>query len=1005
MSRVAMNVDVMQMVQSILVIEDNEGDFFLLKEALESGDIKVGEIINVSNFRQLHEKFASLSPSLIFLDLVMPDSYGLPALAEIKELFPASPVIIISGLTDLQLALEALQKGAQDYLVKGEFDDDMLNRSIQYSIERKKNELALIESENRLRTILNTDPECIKLMGVNCELFEINKAGMDMVEISDFETVRGKSILAVVASAYQEQAAKMVADAFEGKSGLMEFEMITLKGKRRWCEINIVPYRNAEGKIIHALGVTRDITVRKKKEEELRSSEDIRKLIMDSALDAIICVDRNEVIFTWNPQAEEIFGWKEEEAIGKKLSSLVIHKRYHSKHHNGFANYHATGNSPVLNKVMILPAVRSNGSEFIAELVIREIRNGDDYFLCTYVRDVTERIQAEKELKQSNSRFQRITSTTNDAVWEWSLENNTLWCNEMHQQLYGLTMEDPVPIKAEWVSRIHPEDRYRILKMQDDALASDTNVFISEYRFRAGKGTEYKYIFDRCYITRNEEGEPILMTGSMMDITERKLAEEKIIHSNERFELIAKTTNDAVWETDLETGVSWGNEMHQMMYGLTLENEIPNFEEWKLHLHPDDRDWVVKSLHDALASADNTWITEYRFVKSLGEIVTIYDRTYIVRNSQGKPVRMMGSMMDITERKKAEDALLQSEEKYRTLVEQATDGIFIADHTGKFIIVNSAAVKLSKYTEEELANLTIYDLADPEEIKTNPFKFEEMKSELGARSERKLKRKDGSIVDIEINAKFLSDGRFLAFIRDITERKKSENELNSSYRAIRKLTSHLQNAREEERTHIAREIHDELGQQLTVLKMDVSWLIKKIKQFENQQLNNKAAEIVQMLNDTVNTIRRISSDLRPVLLDDLGLAAAIEWHLSEFGKRSGIKTEFFTLESTIEIPRAIATGLFRIYQESITNIARHAEATEVMVELFIEDRVVTMAIADNGKGFDVTSIGRKKTLGVLGMQERTVMMGGTFRIKRNPAKGMKVEVHVPVLQDEVLDFL
>lgn len=1004
MPGVAMNVEVMQMVQSILVIEDNEGDFFLLKEVLESGDLKVGEIINVSNFEQLREKAASLLPSLIFLDLVMPDSYGLPALAEIKELFPASPVIIVSGLSDLQLALDALQKGAQDYLVKGEFDDTILNRSIQYSIERKKNELAVIESENRLRTILNTDPECIKLMGRNCELYEINKAGMEMIEIDDFETVKGKSILAVVETSYQAQAAKMVADAFEGKSGLMEFEMITLKGRRRWCEINIVPYLNAEGKIIHALGVTRDVTVRKKKEEELRSSEDIRKLIMDSALDAIICVDRNEVIFTWNPQAEEIFGWKEQEAIGKKLSSLVIHKRYHSKHHNGFANYQATGKSPVLNKIMILPAVRSNGDEFIAELVIREIKNGDDYFLCTYVRDVTERIQAEKELKQSNSRFQRITSTTNDAVWEWNLENNTLWCNEMHQQLYGLTMEDPVPVKAEWVSRIHPEDRYRILKMQDDALASDTNVFISEYRFRTGKGSGYRYIFDRCYINRNAEGEPILMTGSMMDITERKLAEEKIIHSNERFELIAKTTNDAVWETDLETGVSWGNEMHQMMYGLTLENDIPNFEEWEMHLHPDDREWVVKSLHEALASTDNTWITEYRFLKSSGEIVTIYDRTYIVRNKEGKPVRMMGSMMDITERKKAEDALLQSEEKYRTLVEQATDGIFIADHTGKFVIVNSAAVKLSKYTEEELANLTIYDLADPEEIKTNPFRFEEMKSEQGARSERKLKRKDGSILDIEINAKFLSDGRFLAFIRDITERKKAEDELNSSYKAIRKLTSHLQNAREEERTHIAREIHDELGQQLTVLKMDVSWLNKKIKQLENQQLNDKATEIVQMLNDTVNTVRRISSDLRPVLLDDLGLAAAIEWHLMEFGKRSGIKTEFFTLESAIEIPRAIATGLFRIYQESITNIARHSEATEVMVELFVEDKVVTMAISDNGKGFDVTSIGRKKTLGVLGMQERTVMMGGTFRIKRNPAKGMKVEVHVPVLQDEVLDF-
>jgi PAS domain S-box-containing protein len=1002
MSGVVKN-DIMEMVQSILVIEDNEGDFVLIKEALESGGIKANEILNVSNFKHVREKAGGISPSIIFLDLLMPDSSGLPALAEINQLFPASPIIIISGLNDLQLALDALQKGAQDYLVKGEFDEKMLTRSIQYSIERKKNELALIESENRLRTILNTDPECIKLMGPHCELLEVNKAGLEMMEVDDFDTVKGKSVIDFVAPPYKKEASEMIRNAFSGKSALLEFEMLTKKGNTRWCETNIVPYKNAEGKIIYALGVTRDITARKIKEEQLRRSEDIRKLIMDSALDAIICVDKNEVIFTWNPQAEEIFGWKEEEAIGKKLSSLVIHKRYHSRHRKGFAEYQSTGSSPMINKVMILPAIRSNGVEFIAELLVREIKNGNDYFLCTYVRDVTERINAEKELQQSSSRFQRITSTTNDAVWEWDLQTNSLWCNEMHQQLYGLTLADPVPIKAEWVARIHPDDRFPILKMQDDALASDANVFISEYRFRTGSGNDYKYIFDRCYITRNNTNEPILMTGSMMDITERKRAEEKIVRSNQRFELIANTTNDAVWETNLETGVSWGNEMHQQMYGLTVEHEIPNYEQWKMHLHPDDRAWVVQSLDDVLASTDNTWIVEYRFIKPSGEIVTIYDRTYIVRNAEGKPVRMMGSMMDITERKKAEDALLQSEEKYRTLVEQATDGIFIADHTGKFVIVNSAALKLSQYSEEELATRTIYDLADPEELKENPFKFEDMKNEQGARSERKLKRKDGSIVDIEINAKFLSDGRFLAFIRDITERKKAENELNSSYKAIRKLTSHLQNAREEERTHVAREIHDELGQQLTVLKMDVSWLTKKIKQLESQQLNDKATEIVQMLNDTVNTVRRISSDLRPVLLDDLGLAAALEWHLAEFGKRSGIKTEFFTLESSVAIPRTTATGLFRIYQESITNIARHSEATEVMVELFVEDKVVTMTISDNGKGFDVTSVGRKKTLGVLGMQERTVMMGGTFRIKRNPGKGMKVEVHVPVLQDEVFD--
>ncbi|MBP6686573.1 MAG: PAS domain S-box protein [Lacibacter sp.] len=758
------------MVHTILVIENNEGDFFLLKEALESGAVKAGEIIHVPNVQQLRNKAVSISPALIFIDVAMPDAGGLSAITETGKLYPAAPIIIISNHNDQQLYLNVLKAGAQDCLGKAEFNCDLLSRSIHYSIERKKSEIALIESEKRL-----------------------------------------------------------------------------------------------------------------------------------------LAVQRN----------------------------------------------------------------------------------------------ITERISSEKELKQSNIRFQRITSTTNDAVWEWDLQTGSLWCNEMHQQLYGLTMQDPVPEKNEWVSRIHPEDRYDILKMQDDALSSDTNVFISEYRFRKGNGNEYKYIFDRCYINRNGEGEPILMTGSMMDITERKLAEEKIIHSNERFELIATTTNDAVWETDLEKAVSWGNEMHQQMYGLTLNNEVPSFEEWKMHLYEDDRDWVLQSLNDALASNANIWVTEYRFLKQSGEVITVYDRTYIVRNAQGKPVRMMGSMMDITERKKAEDALLQSEEKYRTLVEQATDGIFIANHTGKFIIVNSAAVKLSQYSSEELAKLTIYDLADHEELKDNPFRFDEMKSEQGARSERRLKRKDGSLIEIEINAKFLSDGRFLAFIRDITERKKAENELNSSYKAIRKLTSHLQNAREEERTHIAREIHDELGQQLTVLKMDISWLNKKIKQLDNSALTDKIGEVVQMLNDTVNTVRRISSDLRPVLLDDLGLAAAIEWHLTEFGKRSEIITEFITLDSKIEIPRATATGLFRIYQESITNIARHAEASEVIVELFVENNVITLAISDNGKGFDVTGIGKKKTLGVLGMQERTVMLGGSFRIKRNPEKGMKVEVHVPVM-DNVL---
>lgn len=621
-----------------------------------------------------------------------------------------------------------------------------------------------------------------------------------------------------------------------------------------------------------------------------------------------------------------------------------------------------------------------------------------------FVPNVSEHTETPPDLQKFYERFIRISSTTNDAVWEWNLEDDSLWANENHQHLYGLTVADPVPAKQVWVDRIHPEDRQRLLDMQDNALASDTNVFISEYRFRTADG--YRYIFDRCYIERDSNGNPVLMTGSMMDITERKVAEEKIIHSNERFELIARTTNEALWEMDSVTGYTWSNETHQQLYGLTLKDKAPMFEQWEAGIHPDERAAILKSFNELLNSDENIWISEYRMFNYKGEEIAIYDRTYIVRNSEGKPVRMMGSMTDITERKKANEALVNSEEKYRTLVEQATDAIFIADETGKFIIVNPAAVKLSQYSEEELLQMTIYHLSDPEELKVKPFAFAEMKSERGASSERRMRRKDGVIMDIEINAKFLSDGRFLAFIRDITERKKAEDELNNSYKAIRKLTSYLQEAREDERKHIARNIHDELGQLLTVLKMDISWLNKKIKALNVPAITQKSEEVLELLNNTVQSVRRIAADLRPGLLDDLGLTAAIEWHLGEFGKRTGMQTNFFNSDANINLPAEKATSLFRIYQESMTNIARHAEATEVTVELLVQNNCFTMHISDNGKGFDVNTVGRRKTLGLLGMKERAEMMDGSFSISKNPqAGGMQVEVKLPLPDNEPIASL
>jgi PAS domain S-box-containing protein len=259
--------------------------------------------------------------------------------------------------------------------------------------------------------------------------------------------------------------------------------------------------------------------------------------------------------------------------------------------------------------------------------------------------------------------------------------------------------------------------------------------------------------------------------------------------------------------------------------------------------------------------------------------------------------------------------------------------------------------------------------------------------------------KYGEVIYCEWHNSVLRDehGRIitiLSLVHDVTERRNAEETLSRSYEEIRQLSNHLQNIREEERSHIAREIHDELGQQLTVLKMDVLGLGKKLNAAD-AAIHEKIGEIIGLLDATMQSVRKISSELRPSLLYNLGLVAAIEWQLREFGKRSGIKTAFIEPAEELKIPDPQKNSLFRIFQESLTNAGRHANATKINVSLKENNGRLILSVEDNGQGFEKEKIGAKQTLGILGMKERCQMMGGNFEIRSAPAKGTTVIVSVP----------
>jgi signal transduction histidine kinase len=231
----------------------------------------------------------------------------------------------------------------------------------------------------------------------------------------------------------------------------------------------------------------------------------------------------------------------------------------------------------------------------------------------------------------------------------------------------------------------------------------------------------------------------------------------------------------------------------------------------------------------------------------------------------------------------------------------------------------------------------------------------------------------------------------------VIERTKEIQEANDR---LRDLSAHLQNIREEERTRIAREIHDELGAHLTVLKLDASWLDKKLNSSDSV-IKQKMKDLMTAVDATGKVVRRISANLRPGLLDQFGLAATMAWYIEEFKKRSGITFFFHEPEEKLQIADLTKSGLYSIFQESLTNIARHSGADKVWIKLVIKEDQILMSIKDNGRGFDKQIADKKKTLGILGMEERALMMGGNCAIGSIPKTGTTVTVTVPIKKNTI----
>ncbi len=491
------------------------------------------------------------------------------------------------------------------------------------------------------------------------------------------------------------------------------------------------------------------------------------------------------------------------------------------------------------------------------------------------------------------------------------------------------------------------------------------------------------------------------------DVTERKRAEKALQISEAQLSNAMEIAKLGYWEYDVAEDLFTFNDHFYSIFRTSAERvggyQISSARYAQLFLHPDDRPLVAAEIKKSLETADPHFSRqlEHRIIYADGEPGYISVRFFIVKDKQGRTVKTFGANQDITEQKRPAEELRKMQKHLEGTVNALPDLMFEVDAQGRIYNYHTPTLQILYVPPEKFLNKTFRQVL-PKDAADTIMRSIAAAAEKGYHrgATYSLKMPEGLCwfelsISVWGNPKS-PECRFIVLVRDITERIKLEENLLRSREQLHKLTQHLEAVREEEQQRISRELHDELGQVLTALKIDVSWLKKRPAAFQDKAVSEKIHTMAELIDQTIETTKRISTALRPAILDDLGLIPAVEWQINEFTKHSGIKGAFSVTPPEIIVPPEIATAVFRILQESLTNILRYANATRVKISLNATGEQIELKVRDNGKGINKEKIKGPLSFGLIGMRERLYPFGGALDIKGRKGKGTTVSVVIPL---------
>ncbi len=839
--------------------------------------------------------------------------------------------------------------------------------------ERKKAEQELRESELKYRSLVEQATDVICIADENLRFIDINTAGCNMFGYTRDEFLRlspadiffSEDLAASPIRIEELRAGKSVSreSRFRRKDGAA----VLLEASAKMLE---------DGRFII---FARDISERRRAELAIIESEEKYRSLIESSPDIIMRLDLDEKVRFINYTDG---GFKQEDIIGVSAYEFVLpeyHELVRQAHHKVMATKVAESYET--------KALGADGkTRWFQTNVGPIIINGEVTGVTLISRNITDKKRAEEEIVREKVLSESLINSLPGVFYLYDEQGKFMRWNKNFEAVTGYTGEELKTMNP--LDFFEGEDKTLLTQRVNEVFTyGEAEV---EAMFRNKAGEKIPYYFNGMSIMY--EGKRCLI-GVGIDITARKEAEENLAKQERQF----RETMDNMLE-----GVQIFDADYRCVYvNNAVEKQGPYSKE----------ETLGRSLMENYPGIENTELFKIfeqcrneGISKHIEHEFTFPDGStkWFELSIQPNPEGLFVLSADITERRNAEQEILASEEKYRYLFNNNPTVIIIWElKTLKVMEVNEQAIELYGYTRDEFIGLSILSLRpeeDRQKIKDFAQKLLMTEPDRERRIWRHLK-KDGGMMHMDITSHridYNGEKAILSLGKDITEQLKAEEELKKTYANIRLLNAHLQTVREDERTRIAREIHDELGQQLTGLKMDACWINKKLVSADTA-VSEKLENMIVLIDDTVKTVRRISSDLRPGVLDDLGLVAALEWQSTEFEKRTGIICHFSSTLAEFDLDRTIATGVFRVFQETLTNVARHARATEIKASLQKPGGNLLLTISDNGVGFNVKDAQGNKTLGLIGMKERALMMGGELTIESEPGKGATVILRVPVV--------